>query len=149
MTNGLTTRFFNRRHGVRIAVLIAAMSVFSGCRTTSLEEIAPTNLVPPPARETTSATAASENDPAEAIADAVPAVDDGPRNTGRYPNINIVPKGETAQISNAERKEKVAELEAAKKEIDAEDGDAESEADKLRRLAREHAKEALDAIKKE
>jgi hypothetical protein len=85
------------------------------------------------------------------IAPAVqpPAPSAAVRNSGAYPNINIVPQGETAQLSDAEVQAKKAELAA---QADAQRQHGESAAAYLARLRRlqqlgsTHAAAALKAI---
>lgn len=86
-----------------------------------------------------------------AIDDAVPAGanQSGVVNTGAYPNINIVPTGETAQLTDFEAEAKKAELTA---QGEAQRQNGESAADYLARLRRlqqlgsTHAAAALAAI---
>ncbi|MBZ0164766.1 MAG: hypothetical protein K8H74_18890 [Notoacmeibacter sp.] len=137
------------RRGGFLAAMLAGMMAFGGCRTASLEDVAPTSLLPP-----TSAVATLETVPGESQTATATQVDkvqegDGARNTGRYPNLNIVPTGETAQISEEERVAKVAELNAAKQEAQSPAGKKGDQAEKLRRIARKHAQEALEQIEAE
>ena len=64
-----------------------------------------------------------------AIEDAVPhpAADGtygGPRDTGKYPNLNIPQKGATSQLTDAEVAAKTKELDAAKQRAGAQPGNA-------------------------
>lgn len=134
-----------------MAAILAAMLAFGGCRTTSLEDVAPTSLTPPP--EPVAVTEAASDPQTASAVSAAPGEpgrkDDEARNTGRYPNLNIMPAGETAQISEEERAAKIAELEAAKEEARSAGGKNGDKAEKLRRIARKHAEEALEEIKAE
>lgn len=142
----LPARLSGWRRSGAMAAILAAMLAFGGCRTTSLEDVAPTSLTPP--AEPVAETETMASDPQ--TSSAAPGQEGGgARDTGRYPNLNIMPSGETAQISEEERAAKIAELEAAKKEAQSAGGKNGDEAEKLRRIARKHAEETLKEIKAE
>jgi hypothetical protein len=86
------------------------------------------------------------------IDQAVPAASDGtaaPRNSGQYPNINIVPEGETAQLSDAETAQTRATLEgeAAAQRRNGESAEAYvARLRKLQALGSTHAADTLRQI---
>ena len=83
-----------------------------------------------------------------AIEDAVPQ--GTIRNTGVYPNINIVPKGETTQFSASGSAAAKAELRTANAEVKS--GAAKTTTateSELREIAQSHAQETIDEIEAE
>jgi hypothetical protein len=73
----------------------------------------------------------------------------GPRDTGRYPNTNIVPKAQTSQFTSEEEQQNRQELDTARSAADAEPADtAPVSADeaRLRQVGRTHAKDVLKDI---
>jgi hypothetical protein len=148
------------------AVIVAALS---GCATTSIEEIAPvaatakqplpelTSAIPTPstAPEPASASVAAAPEAAggRAVAAAGGAAAAGGEgqgsgnNTGRFPNLNVVPVAAAPQLTASERRAKLAELEAArKKAVEGVSGKTQSSEARLKKLAKSHAKDALEKI---
>lgn len=73
----------------------------------------------------------------------------GPLNTGTFPNLNIVPRGETEQFTGAERTAKMRELAAARRQNireTARPADTARERARLSRLGRTHVPDTLKAI---
>ncbi|MGL4489723.1 MAG: hypothetical protein ACRCU5_09795 [Rhizobiaceae bacterium] len=86
------------------------------------------------------------------IDEAVPVATAGPtasapRNTGQYPNINIVPVGETAQLSDAETAATRAELEGEAQVQQQRGESAEAYVERLRRLQRLGSTHAAATLK--
>ncbi len=81
--------------------LAVVMVGLAGCATATIDNAVPTSaqagdaMALPAAQQTASATVAPQEKP-------VPPRSGAPINTGAYPNINIVPEGQTSQLSNAE-----------------------------------------------
>ncbi len=70
-----------------------------------------------------------------------------PKNTGTYPNINIVPTGETAQLSDAETAAKRAELEG-QAQVQRQRGEsAEAYVARLRKLQALGSTHAADTLR--
>ena len=149
MTKVVHSHLSGWRRGGFLAATLAGMMAFGGCRTASLEDVAPASLAPATGTvgPADSALAGSPTEPGTPVQPVQEG--DSVRNTGQYPNLNIVPAGETAQISEEERAAKTAELNAARQEAQSAAGKQDNEAEKLRRLARKHAQEALDQIEVE
>lgn len=73
----------------------------------------------------------------------------GARDTGTYPNLNIVPRGEAEQFSPSERQAKTEELLAARQRstrVTAAPADAAAERARLSRIGRTHVSETLESI---
>lgn len=81
------------------------------------------------------------------VSDPVPTVA-GARDTDTFPNLNIVPRGETEQFTASDRQAKVAELSAirARTQGQARGGPNAAETQRLRRVGATHADEALREI---
>lgn len=73
-----------------------------------------------------------------------------PRQTGQYPNLNIVPTAAAPQLTAAEKNAKLAELEAARKQaVQGASGVPVSNDAKLKKLAKTHAEKVLKQIEGE
>ncbi len=145
MTDLASRRIFDRRGGVAAGAAIAFALALGGCRTASLEDVAPNSLVPPTA-ENTAAVAPAEPQARDTATGETPEAP-GARNSGKYPNLNIIPKGETEQLTAGDRAASIAELNSARKDARSTGGDSsEDEAERLRRIARKHAQETLEQI---
>jgi len=70
------------------------------------------------------------------------------RNTGTYPNLNIPPQSAASQISDAEMKEKLSDLQAAQSSQTAVGGSGTVPSDeaRLRKLATTHGQKTLSEI---
>lgn len=163
MTTGLNRHEKRKRRGVLlIAVAVAALS---GCATASLEDAAPTTAaidatlpeqtvaVPTPLA---GGTGAGASGPAAASVESATVTDaDIPaagitapaRQTGQYPNLNIVPTAAAPQLTAAERNAKLAELAAAQRQaVRGASGKPTANEAKLKKLAKTHAQSALKEI---
>ena len=141
----------------RIALLLCAFAA-GACTSASLEDAAPRSLLPPPASPAPVAadgTGPSPSPARDAGAGEAPAAPALPplakaRDTRQFPNINVVPKGQTAQISPAQRAEAVSELNAARNAQRSAGASAGAgSAAELNQLGRTHARRALDDIESE
>lgn len=141
------------------AGLVMAGMLAAGCTTASLEDAAPRSLMPAPS---VAGAPAPASRPAGAQADTqaaavqgerpppVPPAMTDARNTGQFPNINVVPEGQTSQISARERAATVWELRQARKVQDWNRSKTEVLSDEeLRRLGKTHAQETLKQIENE
>ncbi|MFP1632501.1 hypothetical protein ACLB6G_12240 [Zhengella sp. ZM62] len=147
--------------GVSMMTALRAAAAASGlivaaCTTASLEDAAPRSLLPPPsvpgAAETPApaGTVAGADEPDTGRPAPVPPTLSNARDTGQFPNINVVPKGQTAQISPAQRAATVSELNAARNSQRASGAGARVGGEgELRRLGRTHTREALEEIESE
>lgn len=89
-----------------------------------------------------------------AIEDAVPhaagdGVYGGPRDTGKFPNLNIAQKAETTQFTPAEVTAKTNELDAAKSQLAAQPADTTvtgADAAGMRQLGKSNAQDVLKDI---
>lgn len=165
MTTGLNRHEKRKRRGVLlIAVAVAALS---GCATASLEDAAPTTAaidatlpeqtvaVPTPT-PLAGGTGAGASGPAAASVESATVTDaDIPaagitapaRQTGQYPNLNIVPTAAAPQLTAAERNAKLAELAAAQRQaVRGASGKPTANEAKLKKLAKTHAQSALKEI---
>lgn len=139
---------------LRTAAAASAL-LAAGCTTASLEDAAPRSLLPAPSAPGVAAAPA----PAGSVAATEPDTDrpapvppslSNARDTGQFPNINVVPKGETAQISPSQRAATVSELNAARNAQRATGQGARVGGEgELRRLGRTHTREALEEIESE
>lgn len=153
-------RFFPPQ-GVSIMTALRILAATSGlfaaaCTTASLEDAAPRSLLPAPsvpqpvAATAPDGTVAGADEPDTGRPAATPPSLANARDTGQFPNINVVPKGQTEQISPAQRAATVAELNAAR--TSQRTGNAAAGVGgegELRRLARTHSREALEEIESE
>jgi len=157
MTTGLNRHEKRKRRGVLlIAVAVAALS---GCATASLEDAAPTTAaidatlpeqtvaVPTPTPLNGGVSVAS-GAAATSVADIPAAGMSAPaRQTGQYPNLNIVPTAAAPQLTAAERNAKLAELAAAQRQaVRGASGKPTANEAKLKKLAKTHAQSALKEI---
>ncbi|CAG1002864.1 hypothetical protein RHIZO_02970 [Rhizobiaceae bacterium] len=149
-----------------IALITFAVAGLSGCTTASLEDAAPLaatveatlpeqiTTIPTPTPVSGDAVAAIPDAGATAAADSVEATESAAvdaqgsaRQTGQYPNLNIVPTAAAPQLTAAEKNAKLAELEAARRQaVGGASGKPVSNDAKLKKLARTHAEEALKQI---
>ncbi len=147
-------------------VLAMAGVAASGCSTTSLEEaaprpvaqqsLAPQTLMPAPsspgqaAAPSTAAPVAASPAATKAKTDekTYGPSDSAPVDTGTYPNINNVPKGETAQMTPAERAAMIQELAAARQgtAVGAKAQPGNSSPAAMKKIGATHAKDALAEI---
>lgn len=121
----------NREFPARRLLLLAALLapfVLSNCATATIEDAVPQSANP----------SAAETAVAEAA-----AVD-----TGEFPNLNIPRRGETAQLTAAERAAKAAELAAARRQTQ-QGQPIRTDIAQLRKLGSTHTEEALDEIESE
>lgn len=72
----------------------------------------------------------------------------GPKDTGTFPNLNIKPQNAATQFTEDEKKAKLAQLSAAKSNVQAHPGDPSAAADaaELDKLKASHAKDTLKLI---
>ena len=72
----------------------------------------------------------------------------GPKDTGTFPNLNIKPRNAATQFTEDEKNAKLAQLAAAKSNVQAHPGDPAAAADaaELDKLKASHAKNALKQI---
>lgn len=72
----------------------------------------------------------------------------GPKDTGTFPNLNIKPQNAATQFTEDEKNAKLAQLSAAKSNVQAHPGDPAAAADaaELDKLKASHAKDALKQI---
>jgi len=157
MTTGHDGQENYRRRGIAL-MAFAALGI-AGCTTTNLEDVAPQAAAVEEPAQAESAVLLPQ-----ATASGAPSSDDGAvdaagqpsgegemkrsgRDTGQYPNLNIVPVPAAPQLTSSDRKEKFAELDAAlnkAKRIAA--LKAESHEAALKKLAETHAADALKQI---
>jgi hypothetical protein len=153
-----------------VALVALAVAGFSGCTTASLEDAAPTPPLsgmtlpeqtsavpaPPPVSgdpvaaipESNTATVAAAN--GEMPVNPASETQGSARQTGQYPNLNIVPTAAAPQLTAAEKNAKLAELEAARKQaLRGASGKPVSNDAKLKKLAKTHAEQALKQIEGE
>ncbi|MCB1420726.1 MAG: hypothetical protein KDJ74_17655, partial [Notoacmeibacter sp.] len=146
------------------AVAALALSVLPGCSTTNIEDVAPTaSLAPQPLLPAPSGpgTVSQTSTAPEKIAAEKPAgdkkakpaatvasADGAPIDTGSYPNINNVPKGETGQMTPEQRAALMQELASAKGEQQ-QAGSKPSgltTVQQMQKLGSQHTKQALKTI---
>lgn len=146
-----------------VALIAFAVAGLPGCTTANIDDVVPvaateqglpeqTAAIPTPtpasgdagaAMPSTAAVAAGTGQPAESVAGAPGSA----RLTGQYPNLNIVPTAAAPQLSGAEKRAKLAELDAARKQaVKGASGEPVSDDAKLKKLARTHAEDALKEI---
>ena len=157
------------------------MVLAQGCASVSIEDAVPSGALasgtapgasattasvetlPPPATPQASAPQASAlvaepaPNPSAAVVEAASLAEvDGvgpsaPRETGRFPNLNVAPRTATEQFTRAESTAKTLELRSAASQIKSAGGDItadKKELERLRKLGESHGKEALKAIEK-
>lgn len=153
-----------------VALVALAVTGLSGCTTASLEDAAPTaavaemalpeqtSAVPTPPPVSGDPVAAIPENGTAAVAAATGEMPNDPagetqgsaRQTGQYPNLNIVPTAAAPQLTAAEKNAKLAELEAARKQaVRGASGKPVSNDTKLKKLAKTHAEQALKQIEGE
>lgn len=111
------------------ACILVALQV-SACGTATIEDAVPQSVA-----QSSSGTIPTDTGP-------------GPTDTGEFPNLNIPRRGETEQLTPAERAAKAAELAAARRQ--AKQGQtASADIEQLRRLGSTHTQEALKQIEEE
>jgi hypothetical protein len=153
------------RGGRAVAVigLVLLPAAVSGCASTGLDELVPTtstasqSTLPDSAPRPTgaqrgTATASSANGglaaPVETVA-APPALANGPKDTGTFPNLNIAPQVANAQITDDEKTTDTQSLQATQAGVAANApgiGKVSGDAALLRKLAAKHASDALKQI---
>jgi hypothetical protein len=159
--------FLRARHVVVVLGLAGAASALSGCTTAGIDHAVPgatTQAMLPETAPTpseaqrgtaTNPDAVSANPeivdaPVETVAvPAEPMSSDGPKNTGTFPNLNIKPGVAAAQITDEEKAAELQALQAAQAEHNATLATAGKGIENpalLRKLAAEHAKDALKKI---
>lgn len=79
---------------------------------------------------------------------ATQSLEAGPKNTGSFPNLNIVPKPASTQFTAAQRASKMSELASDRQQTQGSGGAAPPPGDtvEMNRLAKNHAKDALKQI---
>lgn len=79
---------------------------------------------------------------------AAQSLEAGPKNTGSFPNLNIVPKPATSQFTAAQRASKMSELQSDRQQTQGSGGAAPPPGDtaEMNKLAKNHAKDALKQI---
>lgn len=147
-----------------VALIAFAVAGLSGCTTANIDDVVPvaaaeqglpeqTAAIPTPtpaggdagvAVAETAAVAAGTGQPAESAAAEAQGL---ARLTGQFPNLNIVPTAAAPQLTGAEKRAKLAELDAARKQaVKGASGEPVSDDAKLKKLARTHAEDALKEI---
>lgn len=137
----------------RSAILLAMLAMaLGGCTTPSLQDVAPTAALPTPRPETTAPTPPDSAKPAQAAAESPPAepvVAETAPAKGDYPNLNVRPGAAASQLTEAEKAAEIARLKGVRQaQAGKAEGAAPSDVNRLRKLARTHAAEALDEIEK-
>jgi hypothetical protein len=158
--------FLRATRAVVVLGFAGAAAALSGCTTANLDDAAPSaqSMLPETAPSPSEAQRGTATNPAVARASpeivdapvetvAVPAdavmTSGGPKNTGTFPNLNIKPGVAAAQITE---EEKAAEMQALREAQAAHQGTLPTAAKGienpalLRKLAAEHAKDALKKI---
>lgn len=142
---------FRRKAQVRGALSFAlglALAVgAAGCTTASIEDAAPvaaTAFPPTPGSGATVAPVVAE----PPVAAQALQEEKAPRDTGRFPNLNVTPNKATEQITAADKEASVAELKAAQKRQAAGVASVSTgdDANELRELGSTHADDALKTI---
>jgi hypothetical protein len=134
--------FFDLRW--RLAAVIAAVCLASGCATSTTGDAAPTATATPAAQ----APAIAAAEPTPGTVTEVQLSSGEPKNTGTFPNLNIPPQSAAPQISAEQKAARLAELKAARTSQTPPPGSADTSASKarLKKLASSHAAEALEEI---
>jgi hypothetical protein len=101
----------NVQENVARACAIVLLAAASACTTTSGVEDTLSVASPAPI---TSGTASAAANPAPVTEKPISPRSGQPVNSGEYPNINIVPEGQTVQLSNGETAALKAQLSAEK-----------------------------------
>ena len=123
MTTQRTGLIFSDVGGWRMAVAAIAVIGLAGCASATIEDAVPVS--------------AAEAQPAPAFSEP-----------GEYPNLNVIPTPAAAQFTPEERRAETAMLQSIREQQSrtAASQRVENETTELRRLARRHAKQALDEI---
>jgi hypothetical protein len=102
-------QYYDKRPNLRLALICAIATIVSSCASSAIDSQVPAG---------TSAQSALS----------------GPKDSGQYPNINIVPTGETAQLSDSETAATRARLEG-EAQVQRQRGESpEAYLDRLRKL---------------
>jgi hypothetical protein len=145
------------------AGFVTGAGALGGCTSTGIDDVAPSaqSMLPENAPAPNSAqrgTAAAVppaagtglDAPLETVAaPEAPAGTGGARNTGTFPNLNVKPQAANVQISNPEKQAEVQALRAeqqAHESTIATAGKGTTDPALLRKLAAQHAEEALKKI---
>ncbi|WP_367714514.1 hypothetical protein AB2N04_10820 [Nitratireductor sp. GISD-1A_MAKvit] len=128
---------FFRATGLFVCCGALALSL-SGCVSASLEDAAPAAAIVAPVEAELPASAATP--------ESVPVT--GVRRTGLYPDLNVPPESAAAPIDANEKDALTRDLSATRERLAgrAPANHAETEAARLRRLARTHAARQLEEI---
>ncbi|MFZ1679644.1 MAG: hypothetical protein WAT70_01385 [Rhizobiaceae bacterium] len=117
------------------ALALAGILAIAGCTTASVTDLAPTAAVTP-----ADVPVPQQRPAAEA------AASNGARDTGAFPDLNTPPAAATAQVDEAEKNRKIAELLAARASQGNAPASRQAEALRLKKLAREHGRKVLEEI---
>ena len=141
------------------AGFVAGAAALGGCTSTGMDEVAPSaQSMPPESASAQRGTAAALppaagtgfDAPLETVAAPEAAAGSGgAHNTGTFPNLNIKPQPANVQISDVEKQAEVQALRAeqqAHESTIATAGKGTTDAALLRKLADQHAEEALKKI---
>lgn len=127
----------------------------SSATTASLETLPPPVAPDASAPRASALVAEPAPNPSPAAAASLAEVDgvgpSAPRETGRFPNLNVPPRTATEQFTRAESTAKTRELRNAASQIKSAGGDItadKKELERLRKLGESHGKDALKAIEK-
>ena len=133
LMTGLIAGAFGRRNSV-LAIPVA--SLLAGCATATIEDAVPLEALQQEQSE------AATIDPDVAISSGVP------ENTGEYPNLNEVQRGEMAQMTPDEKSAYLARLRAARAEQATAGGQTRRTATEaqMKKLAQTHDDETLKEI---
>jgi hypothetical protein len=145
--------FMARLRFMLLLITLPAVAMLSSCATATIDNAVPQAAmaaeplpVPVQAGEVASATIAPSAAVPMPTPTATPAL---PKNTGQYPNINVMPVGETAQFTPTDEAATRALLADAKasQQLQGESTVAYQERLKrLRLLAKNHAKDTISQI---
>jgi hypothetical protein len=129
-----------------------SLTLLAGCTTNSVDDLAPQSATLFPA--------APDSNPLETARMASADIEgdiaarhrrNAPSNSGEYPNLNITPGIAAPQFTKEEAAAKKAALKVTAAQVQAETAGEKAKTDtaRLRKLAREHGKEALNEIEGE
>jgi hypothetical protein len=159
-------RFLRARPAIAVIWVALLPAAVSGCASTGLADLVPTTATAPQSTQSESAPAptgaqrgtatvsgaTADAEPVaavETVAAPEPALVNGPKNTGAFPNLNIAPQVANAQITDDEKAAETQSLQATQAGLAATApgvGKVTADAVLLRKLAAKHAKEALKKI---
>jgi len=138
-------QFLRVGRGLRIILCAILPALASGCASTSIEDALP--------GASASSTGATQQGTASASSQAagaaVAAADAGPRDTGSFPNLNIIPQVANDQITDDEKTAQTTNLRATQQgaaTTAAGLGKGMADPALLRKLAAQHAADALKKI---